>query len=82
LCSEHGIKPDGTPLNGSNAQHTSISDSFFMETESGRHLPRAMLIDLDPTVCDEVKKGPIKELFHESNIISGIEIYAWLVACY
>jgi tubulin alpha len=53
-----------------------------METESGRHLPRAMLIDLEPTICDEVKKGPIRELFHESNIISGIEIYAWLVACY
>lgn len=47
---------------------------FFMETEQGLCLPRALLVDLEPTVCDEVQKGPCKDLFHHSNIISGVGV--------
>jgi tubulin alpha len=28
-------------------------NTFFSETSSGRHVPRAVYVDLEPTVCDE-----------------------------
>ena len=31
--------------------------TFFSETEDGKYVPRAVLIDLEPTVIDEVKTG-------------------------
>jgi hypothetical protein len=29
-------------------------NTFFSETGAGKHVPRAVLVDLEPTVCDEV----------------------------
>lgn len=41
-------------------------NTFFSETGSGRHVPRAVYVDLEPTVCDEVRHGAYQ-------IISGKE---------
>lgn len=53
-CLEHGIMPDGT-VNASNA--ASLSDTsfgtFFTETGTGKYVPRAIFIDLEPTVVGE-----------------------------
>ena len=38
--------------------------TFFNETDSGKHVPRAIMVDLEPTVIDQIKKGTYKELFH------------------
>ncbi len=29
-------------------------NTFLSETGAGKHVPRAVLVDLEPTVCDEV----------------------------
>jgi Tubulin/FtsZ family, GTPase domain len=53
-CLEHGIQPDGTM--GADKTLGVADDSyntFFSETSSGRHVPRAVYVDLEPTVCDE-----------------------------
>jgi tubulin alpha len=53
-CLEHGIQPDGTM--GTDRTVGVADDSyntFFSETSSGRHVPRAVYVDLEPTVCDE-----------------------------
>eukprot|EP00061_Rhincodon_typus_P013949 g40651.t1 len=50
-CLEHRIKPDGkmrTSKSGS-AQDNSFN-TFFSETGAGKHVPRAVFIDLEPTV--------------------------------
>ena len=38
--------------------------TFFNETDSGKHVPRAVMIDLEPTVIDQIKTGTYKQLFH------------------
>lgn len=54
FCLEHGIQADGT----FDAQASKINDddsftTFFSETGNGKHVPRAVMIDLEPTVVGE-----------------------------
>ena len=37
-------------------------NTFFAETGSGKHVPRAVFVDLEPTVVDEVRGGTYKVL--------------------
>ncbi|KAL6438430.1 hypothetical protein ACFW04_004503 [Cataglyphis niger] len=48
-------------------------NAFFSETSSGKHVPRAVLVDLEPTVVDEVRSGTYKQLFHPEQLITGKE---------
>lgn len=52
FCLEHGIQPNGEMASGSNrsAKHDSSVTTFFSETSNGRYVPRALLVDLEPTV--------------------------------
>ena len=47
--------------------------TFFSETGAGKHVPRAVYVDLEPTVCDEVRSGTYRQLYHPEQIISGKE---------
>jgi hypothetical protein len=38
---------------------------------SGRHVPRALFIDLEPTVIDEIKTGQYRQLYHPEQMITG-----------
>lgn len=48
-------------------------NTFFSETGSGKHVPRAIFVDLEPTVIDEVRTGAYRQLFHPEQLISGKE---------
>lgn len=48
-------------------------NTFFSETGAGKHVPRAVYVDLEPTVCDEVRSGTYRQLYHPEQIISGKE---------
>jgi tubulin alpha len=48
-------------------------NTFFSETQVGKHVPRAVMVDLEPTVIDEVRTGPYRQLFHPQELISGKE---------
>ena len=48
-------------------------NTFFSETGSGKHVPRAIYVDLEPSVCDEIRTGKNKALYHPEQIISGKE---------
>lgn len=49
-CLEHGIQPDGTmPTDITPLDDDSFS-TFFSETGTGKHVPRAVFVDLEPTV--------------------------------
>merc|ERR1712218_572718 len=43
------------------------------ETGAGKHVPRAVFIDLEPTVIDEVRTGTYRQLFHPEQLITGKE---------
>ncbi|EGT46342.1 CBN-MEC-12 protein [Caenorhabditis brenneri] len=49
-CLEHGIQPDGQmPSDKSLGGSDDSFSTFFSETGSGRHVPRAVMVDLEPT---------------------------------
>ena len=60
--------------------------TFFAETGTGVHTPRAVFVDLEPTVgcpidfaltaeqvIDEIRMGSYRRLFHPGNMITGKE---------
>jgi len=73
-CLEHGLGPDGLMI--ANATENRVDDSFstfFSETGSGKFVPRALFVDLEPTVIDEVRVGMYRQLFHPEQLITGKE---------
>ena len=48
-------------------------NTFFSETGAGKHVPRCIFLDLEPTVIDEVRTGAYRQLFHPEQLISGKE---------
>ena len=48
-------------------------NTFFSETGGGKHVPRAIFVDLEPTVVDQVRTGPYGKLFHPEQLITGKE---------
>ncbi|KAM3859804.1 tubulin alpha chain-like [Diretmus argenteus] len=73
-CLEHGIQPDGqmhsdkTTGGGDYSFHT-----FFSENGFGKYTPRAIFVDLEPMVIDEVRTGTYRQLFHPEQMITGKE---------
>ena len=47
--------------------------TFFSETGSGKHVPRAVFVDLEPTVIDETRVGTYRQLYHPEQLINGKE---------
>ncbi|KFR05378.1 Tubulin alpha chain, partial [Nipponia nippon] len=48
-------------------------NTFFSETGAGKHVPRAVFVDLEPTVIDEARAGTYRWLFHPEQLITGKE---------
>ncbi|CAJ0586847.1 unnamed protein product, partial [Mesorhabditis spiculigera] len=70
-CLEHGIQPDGKMP--SDQKSDDSFTTFFSETGTGRYVPRAIMVDLEPTVVDEIRTGTYKQLFHPEQMITGKE---------
>ncbi|KAJ4935059.1 hypothetical protein JOQ06_007837 [Pogonophryne albipinna] len=73
-CLEHGIQPDGRMPSDKTLGGTDNSfNTFFSETGAGKHVPRAVFVDLEPTVIDEIRSGTYRQLFHPEQMITGKE---------
>ncbi|CAM9607459.1 unnamed protein product [Lampetra fluviatilis] len=73
-CLEHGIQPDGQmPSDKTIGGGDDSFNTFFSETGAGKHVPRAVFVDLEPTVVDEVRTGTYRQLFHPEQLITGKE---------
>ena len=57
------MPPDKTIGCGDNAFGT-----FFSETGAGKHVPRAVYVDLEPTVRDEVRTGTYRQLYRPALV--------------
>merc|ERR1739847_154200 len=74
FCLEHGIQPDGQmPSDKTIGGGDDAFNTFFSETGAGKHVPRAVFLDLEPTVIDEVRTGTYNSMFHPEQMISGKE---------
>jgi tubulin alpha len=71
-CLEHGIQPDGTRLqqDANNGDDPSV---FFSDNGRGKLVPRALMIDLEPSVIDSIRTGEYKNLYHPACLINGKE---------
>ena len=50
-CLEHGIQPDGSmPSDKTIGVEDDAFNTFFSETGAGKHVPRCVFLDLEPTV--------------------------------
>jgi len=72
-CLEHGIEPDGRIADASGEAKDQAFNTFFSEAGSGKYVPRAVMIDLEPTVVDEVRTGTYRKLYHPDQLITGKE---------
>ena len=73
-CLEHGILPDGImPSDKTLGGGDDAFNTFFSETGGGKHVPRGIYVDLEPTVVDEVRTGTYRSLWHPDQLISGKE---------
>ena len=45
--------------------------TFFAETGNGKHVPRSVFVDLEPSVIDEIRTGTYRQLFHPEQLITG-----------
>jgi len=73
-CLEHGIGPDGRLLSSNvKSSREDGFNTFFQDTGSGKYVPRSVFIDLEPSVVDEIRNGPYRQLFHPEQLINGKE---------
>lgn len=57
-CLEHGIQPDGQmPSDKTIGGGDDSFNTFFSETGAGKHVPRAVFVDLEPTVVGRSSGG-------------------------
>jgi tubulin alpha len=71
---EHGLGQDGRPdPNAKGVGEGGSFETFFTETSTGKHVPRSLFIDLDPSPIDEIRTGSYRQLYHPELLISGKE---------
>jgi len=71
FCLEHNIMPDGHM----SVVHRGLDTSFcplFSETPSGKYIPRALLVDLEPATIHAASQQS-HDLFHPNQLLSGKE---------
>ena len=56
FCLEHGINAEGYKMD-KNDQNQNYR-TFFNESNSGKLVPRAVFVDLEPTVINQLRNGP------------------------
>jgi len=70
---EHGVGPDGMCLEQGKDFNDADLTAFYDETGRGKHVPRSVFIDLEPSVIDEIRSGSLRNFFHPETMISGKE---------
>lgn len=73
-CLEHGIQPDGQmPSDKTIGGGDDSFNTFFSETGAGKHVPRAVFVDLEPTVIGEVlTRQPFPSTVCLSSVSEGL----------
>ncbi|EEB06176.1 gamma-tubulin [Schizosaccharomyces japonicus yFS275] len=67
LCLEHGICPDGT-LEDFATEGLDRKDVFFYQSDDTRYIPRAILLDLEPRVVNNILSDTYGSLYNPENI--------------
>ena len=69
---EHGIRPDGRMEGDTDiASYDDSFNTFFSNTGTGKHVPRSLFVDLEPTVVGECILNKIG-LLHEKSFLTRV----------
>ena len=71
-CLEHDIQPDGQLTSDKSTTDDSFS-TLFSEIGAGKHVPKAVFLDMEPSVIDEIRTGTYRQLFHPEQMVTGKE---------
>jgi len=69
ICGEHGVSPTGKYEGKSDLQLDKINVYFSEAT--GRYVPRAVLVDLEPGTMDACRASPYGKVFRPGNFVFG-----------
>jgi len=73
-CTEHNIQDNGERVQNESREDDGYYKTFFEETRVGENcVPRNLYVDLEPTVLDDVRRGPKAQLFHPEFLVNGKE---------
>jgi len=74
-CAEHSIESDGTlkAADDGGDNNDKYFTTFYEETGTGQFVPRNITVDLEPTVVDDVRTGPMAQMFHPEFLLNGKE---------
>ncbi|KAG6874321.1 hypothetical protein C0995_001546 [Termitomyces sp. Mi166 len=67
LCAEHGINKEGI-LEEWAAEGGDRKDVFFYQADDEHYIPRAILVDLEPRVINNILTSPYAGLYNPENI--------------
>ena len=72
ITAEHGIRPNGVPEEFAE-EGDDRKDVFFYEADDARFVPRALLLDLEPRVVNNIQNSQHRDLFNPENIFVSKE---------
>ncbi|KAL7415489.1 beta-tubulin [Mrakia frigida] len=67
---EHGLDKSGMYI-GKDPQQLVRSSVYFTEASANKYVPRSIQIDLEPGTGENIKAGPLGNLFRPDTFISG-----------
>ncbi|EJD41480.1 gamma tubulin [Auricularia subglabra TFB-10046 SS5] len=67
LCAEHGISKDGI-LEDWATEPGDRKDVFFYQADDEHYIPRAIMVDLEPRVVNNILSGPYSSLYNPENV--------------
>ena len=74
-CLEHGIQPDGQmPSDKTIGGGDDSFNTFFSETGAGKHVPRAVFVDLEPTVVGKFTLFDITSFIFVVRVLYFVKI--------
>uniref|UniRef100_A0A2K6MH64 Tubulin/FtsZ 2-layer sandwich domain-containing protein n=1 Tax=Rhinopithecus bieti TaxID=61621 RepID=A0A2K6MH64_RHIBE len=70
ISDEHGINSTGTYYGDSDLQLERIN-VYYNKARGGNYVPRAVLVDLEPSTMDSVLSSPFGQIFQPDNFMFG-----------
>ncbi|KAG8267400.1 Tubulin gamma-2 chain [Homalodisca vitripennis] len=68
---EHGLNAAGELCKKDLLHAVDNKDPFFHQYESGRYVPRCIMLDLEPRVIQSIKNSEYSQLFEQRNMFVG-----------
>ncbi|KAG0702081.1 Tubulin alpha-2 chain [Chionoecetes opilio] len=73
FCLEHGIASSGLLTTPREEHRGEALTAFFTETEAHHYTPRALLVDLESSAIDDIRRSDCRDLFPPDVLIAGKE---------